>query len=140
MQQMLICLGPLQGQINFHLTGGVQIFHWCSTKDLARLCSSSITVVCYDFCLKNNRNCLSIKSTIILTYNAHSVFEFFLGSARKLWGRVCTPMYPNPNCPWSIVRCMEGGGPQISVLGNSRKTNHRTRSSDKMDFPYHNRT
>ena len=28
----------LQGQINFHLTGGVQIFlrgvHWCATKEL----------------------------------------------------------------------------------------------------------
>ena len=49
----------LQGRINFHLPGGVQIFpggvHWCATKELARLGSSFVTVVSYDLVISHTK-------------------------------------------------------------------------------------
>ena len=51
-QGLLYLSKELENGINFHLTGGVQIFlggvHWCATKELTEHCSSSTTVVGHD--------------------------------------------------------------------------------------------
>ena len=43
--------------IPFFLGGGV---HWCATKELTRLCSSSATVVGYDLVVSNTKLWLTV--------------------------------------------------------------------------------
>ena len=54
----------MQGRINFHLTGGVQIFlgvvHWCATKELTEHCSSFTTVVGHDLVVSHTKLLLTV--------------------------------------------------------------------------------
>ena len=51
----------IQGRINSHLTGGGGIefpggdVHWCTSKELTKLCSSSVTVVSYDLVVSHTK-------------------------------------------------------------------------------------